>query len=142
MKKAKKTRNAYGTKYSADLVSETARTKNAETPEIPLQHEFMQNASEKSLDNFKKLKSKKYQEIDLSQKGIFATIQKGGKFITFDGIKFATYTQKQRENSGYVRDETDVYFPQTDERKLVGSITSLRNRVETQRKRLVKLGML
>ena len=133
-------RNAYGVKYHNDLVSETANQKANEL-NVDAQHNYLQNASTKSLENFKKLKSKKYQEIDLSQKGIFATIQKGGKFAV-NGVKFTTYTQRMVENSGIIRNETDLYFPDTDERKLVGSITSLKKRIETQRKKLVKLGIL
>lgn len=136
----KNERNAYGVKYSTELVSETATQKSTEL-QLDAQHNALSNASEKSLENFKKLKSKKYQEIDLNQKGIFAEIQKGGKFIV-DGVKFTTYTKKMVENSGIVRNETDLYFPDTDERKLVGSITSLKKRIETQRKKLVNMGIL
>lgn len=138
--KKKIERNAYGVKYSSDLVSETANQK-ASGMQLDAQYNALSNASEKSLDNFKKLKSKKYQEINLNQKGIFAEIQKGGKFVV-NGVKFTTYTQKMVENSGIIRNETDLYFPDTDERKLVGSITSLKKRIETQRKKLIKLGIL
>ena len=138
--KAKNERNAYGTKYACSLTSETATQKATEL-NIDAQHNALSNASEKSLDNFKKLKSKKYTEIDLNQKGVFAEIQKGGKFI-IDGVKFTTYTKKMVENSGIIRNETDLYFPDTDERKLVGSITSLKKRIETQRKKLVNIGIL
>lgn len=136
----KNERNANGVKYSTNLVSETANQK-ANEMQLDAQHTALSNASEKSLDNFKKLKSKKYQEIDLNEKGIFAEIQKGGKFVA-DGVKFTTYTKKMVENSGIVRNETDLYFPDTDERKLVGSITSLKKRIETQRKKLVNMGIL
>lgn len=136
----KNERNAYGTKYASNLVSETA-TQKANDLNIDAQHNYLQDASTKSVENFKRLKSKKYAEIDLNEKGIFATIQKGGKFIV-NGVKFSTYTQKMVENSGIVRNETDLYFPDTDERKLVGSITSLKKRIETQRKKLIKLGIL
>lgn len=135
----KNERNAYGTKYAESLVSETAQSKVTEN--LNAQHVALSNASKKSLDNFKRLKSKKYVEIDLNEKGIFATIQKGGKFVV-DGVKFSTYTQKMVENSGIIRNETDLYFPDTDERKLVGSITSLKKRIETQRKKLVNMGIL
>lgn len=140
MKKKTIQRAANGVKYSTELVSETAQTKSTEL-QLDAQHNALSNASEKSLENFKKLKSKQYVGIDLNEKGIFATIQHGGKFIV-DCVKFSTYTQKMVENSGIVRYETDIYFPDTDERKLVGSITSLRKRVETQRKKLIKLGLL
>ena len=133
-------RNANGVKYSSELVSETANRKATDLS-IDAQHNYLQDASNKSLDNFKRLKSKKYIEIDLNKKGIFVKIQKGGKFIA-DGVKFSTYTQKMVENSGIIRNETDLYFPDTDERKLVGSITSLKKRIETQRKKLVKMGIL
>lgn len=136
----KNERNAYGTKYASSLVSETANQKATDLS-IDAQHNALSNASERSLNNFKSLKSKKYIAIDLNEKGIFATIQKGGKFIV-GGVKFSTYTQKMVENSGIVRNETDLYFPDTDERKLVGSITSLKKRIETQRKKLIKLGIL
>ena len=58
-------RNAYGVKYSSDLVSETANQK-ANEMQLDAQHNYLQDASTKSVENFKKLKSKKYLEIDLA----------------------------------------------------------------------------
>lgn len=140
-KKTKNERNAKGTKYCAELASSKALDKANEMCDINAQCVELENASEKSLDNFTALKSKKYQTIDLTEKGVFATIQKGGKFVV-NGIQFVTYTKTMVENSGIVRKETDVYFPQIDERKLVGSVTSLKARVESVRKKMAKLGLI
>lgn len=140
-KKTKNERNAKGTKYCADLASTKALDKASETG-IQAQCIALENASEKSVENFKKLAPKKYVVVDLNENGIFAKIKKGGKFITTDGIQFTTYTEKMIENAGKERDETDVYLPQLDERKLVGSISSLRKRIESARKKMVKLGLI
>lgn len=133
-----KERNFFGTTYESKVATQQAKD-IASAKKLPTQIEIGA-ISKHAKELFDAIKAQQFQRIDGKIKEFdFKEIRKnGGKFLftKYDLQIYICKPIKVVENSGKINVETIIYFPQTDESKIIGSITSLLDRARVQLKKL------
>lgn len=133
-----KERNFLGTSYESKQATQQAKN-IADAKGLKTQVELGAIGSH-AKELYNAIKSQQFQKIDSKIKDFdFKEMRKiGGKFLftKYDLQVYICKPIKVVENSGKINIETIIYFPQTDESKIIGSITSLLDRARVQLKKL------
>ena len=134
----KKEKLFFGKNYTNVVESETAKTiatNKSKTTQIAA----LSDVNTLVRDYYNQQKQSKFTKVSKVFDIDYKTISKnGGKFLVekYDLQIYILPSMEFVENGGKVNKNNVLYFSQTDERKLVGSKTSFKDRCKTQIKKL------